>query len=184
MIVSTFVRPLALLAVMAAAPVLGAEAVLLESKAPFTPTETTGAVTWSAGTDEDGRPVLNGHVAIGKGRLAAELTFRRMTDPTFPADYVIEVTFVPQSEFTEGSVAELKGVLVRMYMEQGAPVEGATARVVGNSFLFAARQGGNVDILTTGNWIDFAVIYETGRRAILGVGVDEKARDTLAEMLL
>jgi hypothetical protein len=184
MTVSRFVRPLAVLAAMTAAPVLGAEAVLLESVPASVAKQTDGAVRWWTSLDGDGTYVLKAHVEIAEGNLAADLIFRPMRDPTFPSDYVIEVSFAPEEDFAAGSVTELKGVLVRMYEEQGAPVEGATARVIGNSFLFAAEQNGNVDILTTGNWIDFAIIYATGQRAILGLGVDETARDALADMLL
>ena len=184
MTVLTFGRPLVLLGAMAAAPVFGAEAVLLEAVPASVAKQTDGVVTWRTSLDGDGTYVLKAHVEIGEGNLAADLIFRPMTDPTFPSDYVVEVSFSPEEDFAAGSVAELKGVLVRMYEEQGAPVEGATARVVGNSFLFAAKQNGNVDILTTGNWIDFAIIYATGQRAILGLGVDETARDALADMLL
>jgi hypothetical protein len=63
---------------------------------------------------------------------------------------------------------------------QGSPLVGASARVVGNSFLFAlsstpADITANKDLLTSRKWIDLAVIYATGKRAIITLEKDAKA---------
>jgi hypothetical protein len=183
MIVSTFVRPLALLTAMAAAPAFGAEAVLLESRAPDSPAETAGEVKWTTSVGDDGRMVLKGYAVAGKGKLAAEIVFRRATEPAFASDFVIEVAFATGDDFEGETVDSLPGILVRMDIEQGVPLEGASARVVGSTFLFATTRNGNADVLLTGNWIDLAIVYETGQRAILGLGVDETVRDALVQML-
>lgn len=184
MTMSAVVRPLVLLAALGVAPAFAADAVLLEGRAPQSPKEIDGTVTWSRDIGEGGLTALKGRVVIADGNLAATVVFHRIAQPELQSDYAIDVTFEPGADFAAGSVHQLMGVLVRMEMEQGAPVEGASARTIGNSFLFATSRGGNAGILTTGNWIDFAIIYESGQRAILGLGVDDVARDALAEMLL
>ncbi len=64
---------------------------------------------------------------------------------------------------------------------QGTPLVGASARVVGNSFLFALSASpddlaANTDLLDTRRWLDLAIVYGTGRNAILTLEKDEEAQ--------
>jgi hypothetical protein len=59
--------------------------------------------------------------------------------------------------------------------------------VVGNSFLFALSSAAadvkaNVDLLTSRKWIDLAIIYATGKRAIITLEKDDKAQALFSQV--
>ncbi|MNL70795.1 hypothetical protein D3C87_1958500 [compost metagenome] len=63
----------------------------------------------------------------------------------------------------------------------GTALVGASARVVGNSCLFAlsatpADAETNTDLLENRRWMDLAVVYGTGRNAIITLEKDEAAQ--------
>ena len=70
--------------------------------------------------------------------MGVELLIRKNSDPSLPASHLMEINFTVSDTFIGGSVAGLPGVLLKNEeLVQGAPLVGASARVVGNSFLFA-----------------------------------------------
>ena len=85
--------------------------------------------------------------------------------------------------------AGLPGVLLKNEeLVQGAPLVGASARVVGNSFLFALSatpedNTANVNLLTSRKWMDLALIYATGKRAIITLEKDAAAETMFAEVV-
>ena len=84
--------------------------------------------------------------------------------------------------FIGGSIAGLPGVLLKNEeLVQGTPLVGASARVVGNSFLFALSASpedinANSGLLTSRKWMDLALIYATGKRAIITLEKDAEAQ--------
>jgi hypothetical protein len=93
----------------------------------------------------------------------------------------MEVNFTVAESFIGGSIANLPGVLLKNEeLVQGQPLTGASARIVGNSFLFALSSASDIDVennielLTERDWMDLAMVYGTGRRAILTL---EKGED-------
>ena len=67
------------------------------------------------------------------------------------------------------------------------PLVGASARVVGNSFLFALSAApedlsNNNALLTTRKWMDLALIYATGKRAIITLEKDAAAEQLFSEV--
>jgi hypothetical protein len=65
-------------------------------------------------------------------------------------------------------------------LEQGTPITGASARVVGNSFIFAVsetadQEGAGAQELLDHDFIDLAIIYGTGQRAIITFEKDAAA---------
>jgi hypothetical protein len=105
--------------------------------------------------------------------LRVELVIRRNLDPAFAASHLMEVKFNFSGPFIGGSIAGLPGVLLKNeQLVQGSPLVGASARVVGNDFLFAfssapADVARNMDLLQSRKWIDLALIYASGKRAII-----------------
>jgi hypothetical protein len=93
----------------------------------------------------------------------------------------MEVNFRVSETFIGGSVAGLPGVLLKNEeLVQGTPLVGASARVVGNSFLFALSASpedlnNNTALLTRRKWMDLALIYATGKRAIITLEKDASA---------
>jgi hypothetical protein len=165
-------------------PAGGSQSLLLEASqagttgaVPF-----SGTVSWSEGKDELGQPTLVGKADIPARNLAVSVLIRKNSDPTLPASNLMEINFTVGQSFIGGSIAGLPGVLMKNEeLVPGTQLIGASARVVGNSFLFAlssspADEATNRDLLTSRKWLDLAVIYATGKRAILTLEKDDKAQ--------
>ena len=141
----------------------------------------TGGVEWSRGTDELGHPTIVAEASIPARNLDVEVLLRRNADDNLPASHLMEVNFTVSDSFVGGSIANLPGVLLKNEeLVQGQPLTGASARIVGNSFLFALSSASDLDVennlnlLENREWIDLAMVYGTGRRAILTL---EKGED-------
>lgn len=134
----------------------------------------SGSVEWSRGTDELGHPTIIANASIPARNLEVEVLLRRNADANLPASHLMEVNFDVAESFIGGSIANLPGVLLKdEELVQGQPLTGASARIVGNSFLFALSSASDIDVennlelLTERAWLDLAMVYGTGRRAIL-----------------
>ena len=162
----------------------GSQSLLLEASqdgrtgaVPF-----SGTIAWSEGTDELGLPTLIGKASIPARNLGVELIIRKNADPSLPASHLMEVNFQVSDSFIGGTIAGLPGVLLKNEeLVPGTPLVGASARVVGNSFLFALSAAANdtstnTDLLENRKWIDLAVVYGTGRNAIITLEKDDTAQ--------
>lgn len=169
----------------------GSQSLLLEASdsgttgaVPF-----SGTVEWSKGTDETGLPTLIGKASIPARNLGVELLIRKNSDPSLPASHLMEINFKVSDSFIGGSIAGLPGVLLKNEeLVQGSPLIGASARVVGNSFLFALSASGadvanNVNMLMQRKWMDLALIYATGKRAIITLEKDADAQALFNEVV-
>jgi len=174
----------------AAVPGGGSQSLLLEASqdgttgaVPF-----SGTVDWSKGTDEMGQPTLVGKASIPARNLGVSVLIRKNSDPTLPASHLMEINFTVNDSFIGGSIAGLPGVLLKNEeLVQGTPLVGASARVVGNSFLFAlsssaADEATNQDLLTSRKWMDLAIIYATGKKAIITLEKDDKAEQLFSDV--
>ena len=141
----------------------------------------SGTVEWTQGKDEVGQPTLVGKAKIPARNLTVDVLIRRNADPSLPASHLMEVNFDVSQTFIGGAIAGLPGVLLKNEeLVQGTPLVGASARVVGNSFLFALSASPtdtatNTNLLTSRKWIDLAIIYATGKRAIITLEKDDEA---------
>jgi hypothetical protein len=139
-------------------------------------------VDWSEGVDELGLPTLIGSASIPARNLGVDITIRKNSDPSLPASHLMEVDFKVSDTFIGGTIATLPGVLLKdEELVPGTALVGASARVVGNSFLFAlsatpADAELNTDLLENRRWMDLAVVYGTGRNAIITLEKDEAAQ--------
>ena len=162
----------------------GSQSLLLEASqdgttgaVPF-----SGTVEWSEGVDELGLPTLLGTASIPARNLGVDITIRKNSDPSLPASHLMEVDFKVSDTFIGGTIATLPGVLLKdEELVPGTALVGASARVVGNSFLFAlsatpADAEVNTDLLENRRWMDLAVVYGTGRNAIITLEKDEAAQ--------
>lgn len=169
----------------------GSQSLLLEASdggttgaVPF-----SGTVEWSKGTDEMGLPTLIGKANIPARNLAVDVLIRKNSDASLPASHLMEVNFRVTDSFIGGSIAGLPGVLLKNEeLVQGTPLVGASARVVGNSFLFAlsaspADVTANSNLLTSRKWMDLALIYATGKRAIITLEKDAAAETMFADVV-
>ncbi len=172
------------------AAVAGSQSLLLEASdngttgaVPF-----SGTVDWSKGTDEMGQPTLVGKANIPARNLSVDVLIRKNSDPSLPASHLMEINFTVSDSFIGGSIAGLPGVLLKNEeLTQGVPLVGASARVVGNSFLFALSAAAddntaNTTLLTTRKWMDLALIYASGKRAIITLEKDAAAEALFTEV--
>jgi hypothetical protein len=170
--------------------VAGSQSLLLEASdngttgaVPF-----SGTVDWSKGTDETGLPTLIGKANIPARNLSVDVLIRKNSDPSLPASHLMEINFTVSDTFIGGSIAGLPGVLLKNEeLVQGAPLVGASARVVGNSFLFAlsaasADSEANANLLTSRKWMDLALIYASGKRAIITLEKDAEAEQMFKDV--
>lgn len=173
------------------ASLAGSQSLLLEASdsgttgaVPF-----SGTVEWSKGTDEMGLPTLIGKATIPARNLTVDVLIRKNSDGSLPASHLMEVNFRVTDSFIGGSIAGLPGVLLKNEeLVQGTPLVGASARVVGNSFLFAlsaapADVTTNSTLLTSRKWMDLALIYATGKRAIITLEKDAAAETMFNEVV-
>jgi hypothetical protein len=162
----------------------GSQSLLLEASSdgrtgavPF-----SGTIEWTEGVDEVGLPTLVGKANIPARNLGISMTIRKNADPSLPASHLMEVDFSVNDTFVGGTIAGLPGVLLKNEeLVPGTPLVGASARVVGNSFLFAlsaspSDAATNTDLLEHRKWMDLAVIYGTGRNAIITLEKDDAAQ--------
>ncbi len=149
----------------------------------------SGTVEWTRGTDEMGLPTLVGKANIPARNLAVDVLIRKNSDASLPASHLMEVNFRVTDSFIGGSIAGLPGVLLKNEeLVQGTPLVGASARVVGNSFLFAlsatpADIQANSNLLMSRKWMDLALIYATGKRAIITLEKDANAEKLFNEVV-
>ena len=170
----------------------GAQSLLLEEQSggatgavPY-----SGSVEWSRGTDELGHPTIIADASIPARNLDVEVLLRRNADANLPASHLMEVKFTVAESFVGGSIANLPGVLLKdAELVQGQPLTGASARIVGNSFLFALSSASDIDVqnnlnlLSSRSWIDLAMVYGTGRRAILTLEKGEDGAEIFEDVL-
>jgi len=162
---------------------VGGQSLLLEASdngktgaVPF-----SGSIEWSKGTDEMGLPTLIGKASIPARNLSVDVLIRKNSDASLPASHLMEVNFKVSDSFIGGSIAGLPGVLLKNEeLVQGTPLVGASARVVGNSFLFALSASpeditANSNLLMSRKYMDLALIYATGKRAIITLEKDPAA---------
>jgi hypothetical protein len=162
----------------------GNQSLLLEASAdgqsgavPF-----SGTVEWSEGQDEIGLPTLIGKASIPARNLGVSITIRKNSDPVLPASHLMEISFDVPDTFIGGSISTLAGVLLKdEELVPGTALAGAAARVMGNSFLFALSASpndltNNQGLLESRRWMDLAVVYGTGRNAILTLEKDQEAQ--------
>ncbi|MCP8884629.1 hypothetical protein NIM87_14015 [Devosia sp. XJ19-1] len=141
----------------------------------------SGTVEWTQGSDEIGLPTLQAQASIPARNLGVSIIIRKNNDPVLPASHLMEISFDVPDTFIGGSIATLAGVLLKdEELVPGTALAGAAARVVGNSFLFALSASPsdlttNTNLLGSRRWLDLAIVYGTGRNAILTLEKDEEA---------
>jgi peptidoglycan hydrolase-like protein with peptidoglycan-binding domain len=173
------------------AAVAGNQALLLEASdngitgaVPF-----AGTVDWSTGQDEWGQLTLLGKASIPARGLSADVLIRKNSDASLPASQMMEISFALTDAFVGGAITALPGVLLKSEaLVQGSPLTGSSARVVDNAFLFAlasspSEREANLELLGR-PWLDLALVYASGKRAVLTLEKDGPAQDLFSEAIL
>ncbi|WP_420391373.1 hypothetical protein [Acuticoccus sp.] len=137
-----------------------------------------GTVEWamvrqSVGGGEDEEPVVRANAAIGERAMNATLLIRENRDPGLPASHLIEIEFDVPDSFEGGGVKNVPGIIMKeRESARGEALRGAAARVSSGLFWIAlsedeADRAHNLELLSSRDWIDIPILYESGRRAIL-----------------
>jgi hypothetical protein len=179
----------AALLALASGPALAApsERVLIEGNPQNGALVLGGNIEWTIEKDAGG-PVLVAHADVPGRQLGVEVRFRRNTDTSLPATHIVEIDFRVPDGFGGGSIAQLPGILAAdSASAEGAPLIGASVRVVGNSFLFAMSSApndarNNAALLTDNKWIELALVYKTGKQAKLVLEKDAEAAKLFDQM--
>lgn len=140
-----------------------------------------GTATWSLdpGIAEGGHPrqtALIANVDIPGRKLHLKMTIKRNTDQTLPASHTIDLQFTLPSDFANGGIANVPGILFKPTEEAGGQALAAlSVRVMDNFFLIGlsnnpAEQAKNLAALRDNSWVDLPILYDNGRRAVLTLG--------------
>lgn len=141
----------------------------------------TGKVAWSQSVDESGAAVLEAHVDVPERGLSADITIKANHEAGLPASHLVEISFTPGAAFGNEAVDSVPGLLAKAEPDvQGTALSGATVNVTNNVFLFGLSNAPeavarNLELLGSERWLDIAMVYKTGERAILTLEKDEAA---------
>ncbi|MBD8906763.1 histidine kinase [Methylorubrum zatmanii] len=142
------------------------------------PISTGGQAIWrvEAVNGEQGQPLqtaLRTSVEFPDAGLTLTMTMRKNLDATLPASHTIELAFTNSDSGAKRIVQNI-GLLQLKDEEsaRGSPVSGLPVRVRDNLFLIGLSSlksdiDRNTDLLLHKNWLDLAVTYTNGQRAVI-----------------
>jgi len=139
-----------------------------------------GSAVWRTETVSPGAGLapelaIRADVEIPERRMRMTWSLRRNTDKALPASHTIEIMFTLPSDFSEGGIANVPGILMKQNEQaRGLPLAGLSVKVTNNYFLIGLSavtvdQQRNVELLKDRDWFDIPIVYTSGKRAILAV---------------
>jgi hypothetical protein len=118
---------------------------------------------------------IRADVEIPERHLRMTWSLRRNTDKALPASHTIEIMFTLPSDFPEGGIANVPGVLMKQDEQaRGTPLAGLAVKVTNGYFLIGlsaidSDMQRNIDLLKNRDWFDIPIVYTSGKRAILAM---------------
>ena len=143
------------------------------------PIATNGHTVWrvEAVNGAQGEPlqtVLRANVEFPEAGLTLAMTMRKNLDATLPASHTIELAFTNTGEAGAKRAVQNIGLLQLKDEEaaRGSPVSGLPVRVRENLFLIGLSSlksdvDRNTELLLHKNWLDLALTYTSGQRAVI-----------------
>jgi hypothetical protein len=139
-----------------------------------------GSVLWRTETVSPGPGLapelaIRADVEVPERRLRMTWSLRRNADKTLPASHTIEIMFNVPADFSDGGIANVPGVLMKSGEQtRGTPLAGLAVKVTAGYFLIGlsatdAEMQRNLQLLKERPWFDIPVVYNDGKRAILGI---------------
>ncbi|MBN9052129.1 MAG: hypothetical protein J0H78_21945 [Rhizobiales bacterium] len=139
-----------------------------------------GSVLWRTETVSPGPGLapelaIRADVDVPERRMKMTMSLRRNADKALPASHTLEIVFNVPADFAGGGVANVPGVLMKSGEQtRGTPLAGLTVKVTAGYFLVGlsateAELQRNLQLLRERPWFDIPVVYNDGKRAILGV---------------
>ena len=112
-------------------------------------------------------------VEIPERGMRMSWSLRRNTDKSLPASHIIEIKFKLPTDFSEGGVDKLYGVMMKTDEDaRGVPLVGMSGKASEGHFLMALSadetdRARNILLLKERRWFDISIYYTSGKRAIL-----------------
>lgn len=139
-----------------------------------------GSVLWRTETVSPGPGLapelaIRADVDVPERRMKMTLSLRRNADKALPASHTLEIVFNVPPDFAGGGVANVPGVLMKSGEQtRGTPLAGLAVKVTAGYFLVGlsatdADLQRNLQLLRERPWFDIPVVYNDGKRAILGI---------------
>ena len=149
-----------------------------------------GLVSWRTETVSPASSsdvAVRADVKIPERRITMTWLLRRNIDHALPASHTIEMIFNLPADFPGGGVASVPGVLMkRSEQEPGTPLATLAARAKNGVFMIDLSAAGsdeqrNVQMLRESPWLDIAILYINGSRAILAIEKGQPGDRAFAE---
>jgi hypothetical protein len=118
---------------------------------------------------------IRADVEIPERHMRMTWSLRRNTDKALPASHTIEIMFTLPADFSEGGVANVRGVLMKQDEQaRGVPLAGLAVKVTNGYFLIGLSAVDtdvqrNIQLLKERDWLDIPIVYTSGKRAILAL---------------
>lgn len=112
---------------------------------------------------------------IPEQHLAVSWTLRRNTNQSFDASHLIEINFSQPVDRSTGGIGSVPGVLMKVSeTAKGVPLAGVMEKARNSYFLFGLSPNNmelqqNLQLLKDRQWVDIAIVYNNGSRAILAL---------------
>jgi hypothetical protein len=156
------------------------ERVVLYEEEPGNPRgkRTVGSVTWStemvpAGIGIQDELVVRADIKIPDREMEVTWRLRRDSDQSRSTSHVVEIKFRLPSDYPSGGILNVPAIwMKRLEKAQGTPPVGLAVKVTTGYFLIGLSaapddRDRNVQLLKNSRWVDIAIIYNNGKRAIL-----------------
>jgi hypothetical protein len=151
-----------------------------------------GSAVWRTETVSSGPGILpemtaRADVEIPERHMRMTWSLRRNTDKKLPASHTIEVKFTLTTNFSEGGIDSVPGVLMKSSeTARGEPLAGLSVKVSDSYFLIglsAVKKDvqRNIQLLRDRDWLDIPIVYTSGKRAILAIEKGQSGKRTFAE---
>ncbi len=151
-----------------------------------------GSAIWRTETVSPGSGLapelaIRADVEIPERHMRMTFSLRRNTDKALPASHTIEIQFTLPSNFSEGGIGNVPGVLMKASEQaRGVPLAGLSVKVTDGYFLIGLSsvqvdKQRNIEMLKDRDWFDIPIVYTSGKRAILAMEKGTPGQRAFAE---
>ncbi len=151
-----------------------------------------GSAIWRTETVSPGSGLapelaVRADVEIPERHMRMTWSLRRNTDKALPASHTIEIQFSLPSDFSEGGIGNVPGVLMKDNENgRGVPLAGLAVKVTNGYFLIGLSsvqvdKERNIEMLKNRDWFDVPIVYTSGKRAILAMEKGTPGQRAFAE---
>lgn len=171
------------------------EALFYENQTPILPASVSkGTVSWSLNREKtkNGAPdelVVHGDIQIPDKDLVLRMNIRRNTDPSIPANYLIELIFVLPENF-DGDAIDSISPLFFMATEEstGQELPGSMPVKIGDNFFIIVINtprtfDRNLNMMRQLPWLKLGVVYKNGRAAEFLIAKDSQGENVFKQVL-